>query len=51
VFRILLSYVLVYVFGLGVLSVWIAMIVDWVFRSVLFVRRWKSRKWQNYSAL
>ncbi len=51
VFRILLSYVLVYVFGLGLLSVWIAMIVDWVFRSVLFVGRWKSRKWQNYSVV
>ena len=56
-FRVALGYVLaletVSVFGLfsftglgmGVMGVWVAMTVDWVFRSVLFFWRFISGKW------
>ncbi|MBQ9759814.1 MAG: MATE family efflux transporter [Clostridia bacterium] len=31
--------------GLGIMGVWIAMTVDWVFRAVLFLWRYLSGKW------
>ena len=31
--------------GLGPLGVWMAMTVDWVFRAILFSRRYLSGKW------
>jgi len=56
VFRVALSYVFalpsVTVFGLtipglgmGPIGIWIAMMVDWIFRAVLFVWRYLSGKW------
>ncbi|XER13426.1 putative FMN/FAD exporter YeeO [Sporomusa aerivorans] len=50
-FRIGCSYLLAYSIGLGVLSVWIAMLVDWVFRSSCFIWRWRSGKWKNYAVV
>ncbi|MBQ9115942.1 MAG: MATE family efflux transporter [Clostridia bacterium] len=63
-FRVSLSYVLaletVNVFGLftipgtglGVLGVWIAMTVDWLFRAILFAYRHLSGRWlSKYKAL
>lgn len=47
VFRIGLSYVLVFGIGFGVFGIWIAMIVDWVFRSILFMGRFIRGKWKN----
>jgi Na+-driven multidrug efflux pump len=47
VFRIGSTYVFAYVFRLGVLSVWFAMIFDWAARSTCFVWRWKSGRWKN----
>ena len=56
-FRVALGYVLaletVSVFGLfafpganmGVMGVWVAMTVDWVFRTVLFFFRFITGKW------
>ena len=32
-------------FGLGPLGVWVAMTVDWVFRTIFFVIRYLSGKW------
>lgn len=46
-FRILLSYVLGWNFGLGAVGVWIAMIADWVFRAAFFVWRAASGKWKD----
>ncbi len=51
VFRIVLSYVFVYLFHMGVFGIWVAMIVDWVFRSVLFMVRWRSGKWKDFAVL
>jgi Na+-driven multidrug efflux pump len=32
-------------FGVGVMGVWIAMTIDWVFRTILFLWRFLSGKW------
>lgn len=45
VFRVVSSYVLGGYFGLGVFGVWIAMTIDWLFRAVCFVIRYKREKW------
>lgn len=33
--------------GLGIMGVWIAMMLDWIFRTVLFFRRYLGGKWLN----
>lgn len=48
-FRIGSSYLLAFGLGFGVLSVWIAMLIDWTFRCVCFYWRWKSGKWKQYA--
>lgn len=45
VFRVASSYFFAGTLGLGVLGVWIGMYVDWVFRTLLFVIRYKRGKW------
>ncbi len=44
-FRIVLSYVFGVRMGVGVIGVWLAMLVDWTFRAVLFNTRIISGKW------
>lgn len=46
-FRVAFSYVLGSWFGMGAVGVWIAMIADWIFRSILFVSRWLGGKWKE----
>ena len=48
-FRIGSSYLLAYGFGFGVLSVWIAMLMDWTFRCICFFWRWRNGKWKQYA--
>lgn len=50
-FRIVLSCIFVYALGWGVFSIWVAMVIDWGFRSIFFAMRWKSKKWQHFSAV
>ena len=50
-FRISLSYVLGYMLQMGAIGVWIAMIVDWIFRIISFVVRYKSGKWLKYKTV
>lgn len=33
--------------NLGVFGIWIAMICDWVVRSVFFIHRYRGNKWEN----
>ncbi len=47
VFRIGLSYVFGVQWGWGAIGVWIAMLVDWVFRIICFVGRYFSGKWKD----
>lgn len=45
--RLLLSYVLGDMWGLGLLGVWIAMFIDWGIRCIFFVWRYISGRWMN----
>ncbi len=45
IFRILFSYILGKWLGFGAIGVWIAMVLDWIFRSSMFVGRYLSGKW------
>ena len=47
IFRIFCSVVLGKWFGLGVFGVWIAMTLDWVFRGILFVKRYVQGQWER----
>ena len=47
VFRVGLSYVIGIHFGMGAVGVWIAMIVDWIFRLSMFVGRYASGRWKK----
>lgn len=46
-FRIVFGYLLAQTLGMGVLGVWIAMQIDWVFRIVMFVTRFRGHKWET----
>lgn len=46
-FRLLLSYVIAEMMGVGLLGIWIAMSIDWVVRAIFFVWRYLSGKWMN----
>ena len=46
-FRCVLAYILGAKMGYGAIGVWIAMVLDWVCRSIFFVWRLKSNKWQK----
>jgi len=47
VFRIGLGWVFAFPWGLGVMGVWLAMFVDWLVRSVLFLLRFNGQAWQK----
>lgn len=47
-FRIAFSYVLCVFCGWGAVGVWIAMVMDWLFRVTLFTWRMKSGKWKQF---
>jgi len=47
VFRIGFGILMGKIWGLGVIGVWIAMEIDWVFRAVMFVIRLFNGKWRN----
>lgn len=47
IFRIGFSYILGKYFGMGVFGVWVAMIIDWVVRAVLFTIRYCGGKWKE----
>lgn len=47
VFRLGTAWLLGIVFQMGIIGVWIAMGMDWLARSVVFVVRYKSSKWRK----
>lgn len=51
VFRLGSAYLFGIVLNLGVIGVWIAMGTDWLFRSVLFVIRFRSGKWKEIRSI
>jgi len=46
VFRIGFSYLFARFLGMGVLGVWVAMLVDWLFRSIMMGWRYRTGKWK-----
>ena len=51
VFRILFSVILGIHFQMGVIGVWIAMIMDWIFRLTLFILRYRKGKWKQMNLI
>ncbi|NLG03008.1 MAG: MATE family efflux transporter [Clostridia bacterium] len=47
VFRIGFSYLFVKVLDLNIVGVWIAMIIDWLFRAIVFVIRFVKGTWKE----
>ena len=50
-FRIGLGYILGVTMGCGSVGVWIAMVGDWIFRTVFYVYRYLSGRWKKYAGL
>lgn len=46
-FRILFGYLLAMPCGMGVIGVWVAMQIDWVFRITCFVLRFRGGRWES----
>ena len=49
--RVLCGYIFGHTLGMGVVGVWLAMFLDWVARAILAIFRFKSKKWQDKSAI
>lgn len=47
VFRIGFSFLLGQTLHWGVFGIWVAMTIDWLFRAIFFVIRYRSGKWQE----
>ena len=50
-FRIVFSIILGSWFGLGIIGVWIAMVMDWIFRAALFTIRLSQGRWLEYKII
>ena len=50
-FRVIACYVFVKGFGMGLLSVWVGMYIDWVFRVLLFAMRYRGNRWMEHSVI
>lgn len=49
--RVIVGYVLIHFFHLGILGVWIGMFVDWFGRGISFLIRFISKKWLKKRAV
>lgn len=49
VFRICFSWLLGVQFGLGVFGIWVAMTIDWLFRTICFTIRYRGHKWEHHA--
>lgn len=50
-FRILFSWILGQMLGFGAIGVWIAMVLDWIYRAVVFIWRFKSGRWKELAKI
>lgn len=46
--RVILGYVLGVTLGFGIIGVWVAMIIEWSIRGVVFYLRYKGEKWYQH---
>ena len=49
--RIAFAYLLGVFFSMGVIGVWLAMGIDWLLRSIIFIVRFKRGKWKNFRVI
>ena len=49
--RVIVSYILIVHFELGILGVWLGMFVDWYGRGISYLLRFISRKWLSKKAV
>lgn len=49
--RIALAYLLGFYFNMGMFGTWVAMFIDWIVKSVIFVYRYFSGKWTKFHAI
>lgn len=47
VFRLLLSYILGTYLEIGLMGIWIAMTIDWIFRAICYMLRFHGHKWEK----
>lgn len=50
-FRVMAAHLFVKVFNMGVTGIWVAMVLDWVIRALIFVTRYKSEKWLKHKVI
>ena len=50
-FRVIACYVFVKGFGMGLLSVWVGMYIDWGFRVLIFALRYRSNRWMEHEVI
>nr|WP_224038110.1 MATE family efflux transporter [Clostridium gelidum] len=49
--RIALSYLLGVYFNMGMFGTWVAMFIDWIVKSIIFVWRYISGRWTKFHAI
>lgn len=49
--RVLVTTVLIRVFGFGPIAVWIGMSLDWLVRGIVYSLRYRSGKWLNHTVI
>ena len=49
--RVCFAYFLTFVVGIGPIGVWLAQGGDFIFRSFLFMKRWKGEKWKTIKVI
>lgn len=49
--RIALAYLLGIYFNMGMFGTWVAMFIDWIIKSIIFVSRYLSGKWTKSHAI
>lgn len=48
VFRIVFAHIFSIYFGMGMIGTWIAMYVDWIFRTITYMIRFRKGIWMRY---
>ena len=48
-FRIVFAYIFSNYFDGGLIGVWIAMTIDWAFRSLCYCLRYRGHKWEQFA--
>jgi len=50
-FRVILGYILGVVLPFGIIGVWVAMYAEWGVRGVIFMTRFRGKKWYQHRVI